>query len=68
MNTKEESKSEVREIARMQTLIDRYELFISSLYVVIKSENPVNYPIMCQTELDDEMNFIFKWTKEHKDK
>ena len=58
--------NEVREIAEMQQKIDSYEAFIIAIWMMIKSKKDVSYPLFTKTELDNQMNHIWKWVKEHK--
>jgi hypothetical protein len=59
--------NEVKEVARMQQMIDSYEGFICALHMMMLSEREINYPAFTDTNLDNEMNRIFWWVKEHKD-
>ena len=58
--------NEVREVARMQQLIDYYEGFICALCLMMLSKREINYPQFTDTNLDKEMNKIWRWVKEHK--
>lgn len=59
--------NEVREVARMQQKIDAYEAFILATSFLIRGNDNVDYPLFARTELDKQMNRIWKWIKEHKD-
>ena len=59
--------NEVKEVARMQQMIDSYEGFICALHTMMLSEREINYPQFTGTNLDKEMNKIWRWVKEHKD-
>ena len=59
--------NEVREVARMQRKIDSYEAFILAASFLVRGNNNINYPIFERTNLDKQMNCIWKWIKEHKD-
>ena len=59
--------NEVREVARMQQMIDSYEGFICALRMMMLSEKEINYPAFTDTNLYKEMNGICRWVKEHKD-
>lgn len=59
--------NEVREVARMQEKIDAYEAFILAANFLIRGNNNVDYPLFARTELDKQMNRIWKWIKEHND-
>jgi hypothetical protein len=61
------NNNEVKEVARMQQMIDSYEGFICALHMMMLSEREINYPAFTDTNLDNEMNRIFWWVKEHKD-
>ena len=60
--------NEVREVARMQQMIDSYEGFIKALWMMMLDEREINYPLFTDTNFDREMNKIWQWVKEHKDK
>lgn len=60
--------NEVKEVARMQELITKYENVILSLYVMAKTGGDVNLLRTCDTDIDHEINFLWRWVKEHKDK
>lgn len=60
--------NEVREVARMQAKIDAYEGFIRSLFIMMLSDKALTTPIIIGTDFDKEMNKIWRWVKEHKDK
>lgn len=60
------NNNEVKEIAEMQQKMDSYEAFIMAIFIMIKSKKDVTYPLFTQTELDEQMNRIWKWVKEHK--
>lgn len=57
--------NEVREVARMQQMIDSYESFMLAIYFMIESGEDVNCPIRCK--LDRKMQKVWRWVKEHKD-
>ena len=59
--------NEVKEVARMQQMIDSYEGFICALHIMMLSEREINYPKFTDTNLDKEMNKIWRWVKGHKD-
>lgn len=57
-------ESAVKEVARMQSLIDEYEQVIKSLWATAttcKEYNPIK---ICNTEFDNEINELFKFVKE----
>ena len=59
--------NEVREVARMQQMIDSYEGFICALHMMMLSEKEINYPLFTDTNLEVEMNRIWRWVREQKD-
>lgn len=59
--------NEVKEVARMQEKIDAYEAFIFAVGFLVRGNNNIDYPIFARTDLDKQMNRIWKWIKEHKD-
>ena len=58
--------NEVQEVARMQSKIDCYELFIKSLFLITKFNSHINYPVWAENELERKMNYIWRWVNEHK--
>lgn len=58
--------NEVKEIARMQQKIDSYEGFICALRMMMLSDKEINFPMFTDTNLDKEMNSIWRWIKEHR--
>lgn len=60
--------NEVKEVARMQQMIDSYEGFITALHMMMLVDRNINYPMFTNTNLDKEMNKIWRWVKEHKGK
>ena len=58
--------NEVKEVARMQQMIDSYEVFICALNIMMISKREINYLAFTDTNLDKEMNKIWRWVKEHK--
>lgn len=58
--------NEVKEVARMQQKIDSYEGFIRALCLMMLSKREINYPQFTDTNLDKEMNKIWRLVKEHK--
>ena len=59
--------NEVKEVARMQQMIDYYEGFIKALSIMMLSKREINYPRFADTNFDKEMNKIWRWVKEHKE-
>jgi hypothetical protein len=60
------NNNKVKEVARMQQMIDMYESFIISILLMTKGKNDVTVPIFTDTNLEEEMGCIWKWVKEHK--
>lgn len=58
--------NEVKEVARMQQKIDTYEAFILTLNLMTHSKMDITIPLFGDTNLDKEMNSIWRWVKEHK--
>lgn len=54
--------NEVSEIAEMQKKIDSYEGFIKALFEMMKSNKSCCFPLFTDTNLEDEMHFIWKTT------
>lgn len=67
VNSVDMNDNEVREVAEMQRKIDSYEAFITALRIMTLSKNDINYPMFTETPLDQRMNKIWRWVKEHKD-
>lgn len=59
--------NEVKEVARMQRMIDTYESFILTLRMMTLSKKDINIPVFTDTNFDKEMCQIWRWVKEHKD-
>lgn len=59
--------NEVKTVAEMQIKIDSYEAFILSVSFLVSGNYNIDYPIFARTDLDKQMNRIWKWIKEHKD-
>ena len=62
------NNNEVREIARMQELIDYYEIAIRSLFYMADSEDDVVCPILSRSAVNHELKYLWRWIKEHRDK
>ena len=60
-----ETDNEVKEVARMQKMIDSYKSFMFAINFMIESGEDVNCPIFCN--MDRKMQKIWRWVKEHKD-
>lgn len=59
--------NEVKEVARMQEKIDAYKAFILAASFLVMGKDDIDYPLFARTDLDKQMNRIWKWIKEHKD-
>jgi len=59
--------NEVKEVARMQELIDCYELTLRSLFLITKHNCNINYPQFADSPIKKEINYLWRWVKEHKD-
>ena len=58
--------NEVKEVARMQQMIDTYEAFIRTLNLMTLSKRDITVPLFCDTNCEKEMSQIWRWVKEHK--
>ena len=57
--------NEVKEVARMQQMIDSYESFISTVNVMIlRKKTDLNYLLFDGTPLTKEMNNIWRYIKD----
>ena len=59
--------NEVREIARMQSVINSYEDFILAIYFMIRSGKRIDYPLFTTCDMEKQMNHIWEFVKEHKE-
>lgn len=59
--------NEVKEIARMQQLITKYENVIAALYLKAKTGKEVKLLLTEYSDLQREINFLWNWIKERKD-
>ena len=59
--------NEVKEVARMQEMIDTYETFIRFLSLMVFSKKDITIPLLDGANLNKEMSQIWRWVKEHKD-
>lgn len=57
--------NEVREVAEMQRKIDSYEGFIRAAHMMARSGKAVNYPLFDGTDFTEDMNFIWRFIREH---
>lgn len=60
--------NEVREVAKMQSLIDEYETFILALSEMIRDKRNVCSPMFVPTRLEPTMHRVWDWVKEQKEK
>ena len=59
--------NEVREIARMQRLITKYENVISALFIKAKTGTEIKLLQFEEQDMKEEICYLWKWIKEHKD-
>ena len=59
--------NEVREVARMQRLITKYENVISALYIKAKTGTEINLLQFEEKDMREEIRYLWKWFKEYKD-
>lgn len=59
--------NEVKEVARMQRLITKYENVIIALFIKAKTGSEIKLLKFEETDLDEEIRYLWKWIKEHKD-
>lgn len=60
--------NEVREVARMQRLITKYENVILALYIKAKTGSEIKLLLSEEKDLSKEILYLWKWIKENKDK
>lgn len=60
--------NEVKEVARMQRLITKYENAIIALFIKAKTGSEIKLLKFEETDLDEEILYLWKWIKEKKDK
>ncbi len=60
--------NEVKEVARMQRLITKYENVITALYLKAKTGKEVKLLLTEESDLQKEINYLWNWVKDHKDK
>ena len=68
METERLNDNEVKEIARMQRLIMKYENAIDALFLKAKCNVDVKLLVSEERDKDKEINFLWKWICENKDK
>ena len=59
--------NEVKEVARMQRLITKYENVITALYLKAKTGKEVKLLLTEESDLQKEINYLWQWVREHKD-
>ena len=59
--------NEVREVARMQRLITKYENVISALFIKAKTGTEIKLLQFEEQDMKEEICYLWKWIKEHKD-
>lgn len=60
--------NEVKEVARMQRLITRYENVISALFLKAKTGKEIRLLLTEDRDLQEEINYLWHWIKQYKDK
>lgn len=60
--------NEVKEVARMQRLITKYENVILALYIKAKTGKEVQLLKFEEEDLENEIHYLWRWIKENKDK
>ena len=61
------NENEVKEVARMQRLITKYENVITALYLKAKTGKEVKLLLTEESDLQKEINYLWQWVREHKD-
>ena len=59
--------NEVKEVARMQRLITKYENVISALFIKAKTGSEIKLLQFEEKDMSEEILYLWKWIKEHKD-
>lgn len=59
--------NEVKEVARMQRLITKYENVISALFIKAKTGSEIKLLLFKEKDMNEEIRYIWKWIEEHKD-
>lgn len=60
--------NEVKEVARMQRLITKYENVIIALFIKAKTGSEIKLLLSEEKDLSEEICYLWKWVKENKDK
>ena len=68
MNMKRLNDNEVKEVARMQRLITKYENVIIALFIKAKTGSEIKLLLSEEKDLSKEILYLWKWIKENKDK
>ena len=59
--------NEVKDVARMQRLITKYENVISALFIKAKTGTEIKLLQFEEQDMKEEICYLWKWIKEHKD-
>ena len=59
--------NEVKEVARMQRLITKYENIISAFFIKAKTGSEIKMLQFEEKDMNEEIRYLWKWIKEHKD-
>lgn len=59
--------NEVKEVARMQRLITKYENVISALFIKAKTGSEIKMLQLEEKDMNEEISYLWKWIREHKD-
>lgn len=68
VNNVKMNDNEVREVARMQRLITKYENVISALFIKAKTGTEIKLLQFEEQDMKEEICYLWKWIKENKDK
>lgn len=68
METERLNDNEVKEVARMQRLITKYENVIDALYLKAKCNVEVKLLVSEERDKEKEIIFLWKWISKNKDK
>jgi hypothetical protein len=59
--------NEVKEVARMQRLITKYENVIVALFLKAKTGHEIKLLEFEEQDMKEEIRYLWKWVKERKD-
>ena len=59
--------NEVKEVARTQRLITKYENIISAFFIKAKTGSEIKMLQFEEKDMNEEIRYLWKWIKEHKD-